>query len=163
MIWRIVGIFLFYTVFHYFANVFEELSEIERKKINSRMEYLIARKAMAVDYLKNEEQEFLDLKSGADFTIRKYQSIDVLIKCGGDLLCEIFILMASGIYFFIQFPILLVLIIMGIVFQTLLNNRLNERLEVYFHNLFPINRRFEWFSNLKLDLGRQKDIRQFQM
>lgn len=69
----------------------------------------------------------------------------------------------SGVYFFVQFPVLLVLIIMGIVFQTFLNNRLNARLEVYFNNLFSINRRFEWFSNLKLDLGRQKDIRQFQM
>ena len=40
---------------------------------------------------------------------------------------------------------------------------MNRKLEEYFIQLFPINRRYNWLNNLKYDLVKQKDIRIYHL
>lgn len=152
-----------FLTFNYLQSMLGDFADTERKMINNRVLYLLAEKALKVSYKRNEEEEFLERKGGAEFSVRNYKSIDELIQCVSEILCEIVVLLVSGVFFIFQVPFLFVLILLGVIGQTIWNNNLNKKLEPYFHRLFPINRRFEWLSALKLDLGRQKDIRQFEM
>jgi len=138
-------------------------AEAERKIINYKIEYLISVKILSVEYELTEKQKFLDLKSGACFAVKNYKSIDNLIQCMSNILCQIVILVVSGGYLIFSYPVLLILMVVGVMSQMYLNCSLNKKLGVYFEKLFPINRRFEWLNSLKMNLGRQKDIRLFDM
>lgn len=141
----------------------KRVAELERKLINYRMEYLLSCKILSLDYELTENQVYLDLKSGASFAVKNYKTIDHLIQNLSQLCCQAVLLVVSGIYLLFAYPILLILILIGTVGQIYLNNRLNGELSPFFQKLFPINRRFDWLNSLKLDLGRQKDIRLFGM
>ncbi|MCM1104644.1 MAG: ABC transporter ATP-binding protein/permease [Clostridium sp.] len=138
-------------------------SQNECRCINDRVEFLLSEKLISIDYLFLENQTFLDEKSGATFSIKNYKAIDTLIQCLSTLLCQIIVLLLSGSYLLLSHPLLLFLVFISFLLQLFVNQKLNEKLDPFFNNLFPINRRFRWLSSLKFDVSRQKDIRMHHM
>lgn len=139
------------------------LKQNECHCINDRVECLLSDKLITIDYSLLEDKAFLDEKSGATFSVKNYKTIDTLIQGLSTLLCQAIVLIFSCSYILFSHPFLLILISGSFILQLAFNRTLNKKLEPYFSNLFPINRRFQWLSSLKFNISRQKDIRMFQM
>lgn len=144
-------------------NFVKKAAEVERKVINYKVEYLLSSKILSIDFEMSENQEYLNLKSGACFAVKNYKSIDNLLLSISNIFCQIIVLIISGVYLIFNYPILIILMLVGVIGQFFFNSRLNKKLSKYFEKLFPINRRFDWLNSLKFDLGKQKDIRLFGM
>lgn len=144
-------------------NSVKKRAEYERTLINNKIEYRLSEKMLSVEFAKSQNGNWLDKKSGACFAVEKYKTVDQLLRVFSTILCQCIILIFGGSYLLFSNHVLLGILILTVILQTVINRRLNNRLELYFKNLFPINRRFEWLSHLKIDLGRQKDIRLFHM
>lgn len=144
-------------------NSVKKRAEYERKLINCRIEYRLSEKMLSAPFAKSQSKTWLDKKSGACFSVEKYKTVDQLLRAFNTIFCQCIVLIFGGSYLLFSNPILLGILLLMVGVQVIVNRWLNNQLRSYFKNLFPINRRFEWLSHLKTDLGRQKDIRVFHM
>lgn len=163
MLLIILGIICFKSILNFFCSTCDKLMDIECTYLNYRLESMLAEKFVSINYELMQNTTFLDLKSGASFAITKYRIIENLIKGSISLLSEIILLICSGCYLVINYPVLLVLIIISFGLHIFVNSQMNRKLEEYFIQLFPINRRYNWLNNLKYDLVKQKDIRIYHL
>ena len=163
MLLLILGIICFKSILNFFCSTCDKLMDIECTYLNYRLESMLAEKFVSINYELMQNTTFLDLKSGASFAITKYRIIENLIKGSISLLSEIILLICSGCYLVINYPVLLVLIIISFGLHIFVNSQMNRKLEEYFIQLFPINRRYNWLNNLKYDLVKQKDIRIYHL
>ncbi|KSV60732.1 ABC transporter ATP-binding protein [Acetivibrio ethanolgignens] len=160
-IWMIyiILILLARIALEYINSFLGQLSQNECKYVNWKLEMKLSKKFVDVDYLKTEDPDFLDLKTGASFSIINYNTIENLIKGLILLISQSIVLIWSGFFLLTSYPILLLFVIGSFLLQIIINSKMNGKLCIYFEKLFPINRRFNWINSTKYDLERQKDVR----
>lgn len=143
--------------------LFKRRMDDERILMNLKLEQLLADKLLRVEYALLDDPNFLDLKSGASFAVSSYKAVQNALGHLTSVVNALILIAVSAGYLIAANPLLLLILLLGMIGQTWLAGRLNEKLSDFFKNLYTINRKFNWFSSLKTDLKYQKDIRLFQM
>lgn len=159
----IAGVLVIKGVCEYMECVMEKLVQTTCSQVNFRLERMLAEKFTHIPYAYMQDAEFLNLHSGAHFALVNYKSVENLMKAAVSIVCQSLVLLLGGGFLLFKFPILVLFLASGFGVQFLINAKLNEKLEVFFNQLFPINRRYRWLNSLKFDASRQKDIRAYHM
>lgn len=157
----LIPVFVFFLLDSFKLWADRKISD-KREIINKRCEGLLTDQLMRVPYSSLEDQEFMDIKAGAFYTIRNYRTLDSMTEVLGNFVISL-IIVAFSAGWLVRINIsLLAIVVLGVVLQTLLSRSLNFRLSTYFKNLYGLNRKFDWFTAVKGDLSIQKDARVFQ-
>lgn len=159
----IVGIIVLTFISGNILNIFERFLKDRRKILNLKAEIFLAEKLLKADYSLFDEEDFLDSVSASTHGLKAYTVLENAVLYLSKAIESFFIMLVIMIYMLFMSPFILLFFIIEVSLQMLINKKFNDSLEVFFQNLFPINRRFEFLIGLKFDLDKQKDIRAFNM
>ena len=134
-----------------------------RKLANAKLELSLRAHALSLSYVQLESEEIKNNLSGAYYTLHDHALLENLWETSlqTGTVCVLFLL--GGFYLLRQNGALLFVLGAGAALQIRTAARLNEKLAPFFGELYPINRKFDWFRLIQRDKAYQKDIRAFQM
>ncbi len=153
---------LFFLTIHLRELADQKMAD-KRVILNKKCEQLLATQVMHAPYALLEDEAFMATKSGATYAVRHYKTLENAVKHIGDVVLSMTVVALSVGYLLRYHLLLLFLVVLGVALQLFFSHRLNQKLGVYFRNLYTLNRKYDWFSGVKRDVAIQKDARLFQM
>jgi len=133
--------------------------EISHDKLEHKVKAYMARKLMNVEFKYLEKPDYLDSVDKAKFAIDSFDALNIFLRHSIELITQ-FITICSLITLILVFnPIMIVLILIGVSIHFLLGQISSKKQKEYYKQLGPINRRFNYYSNVVTETPYQKDFR----
>lgn len=133
--------------------------EIQHDQLEYKVKTHIAQKLMNVEYKYLEQPEYLDSADKARFAIDNFQALNSFLRESIELITQ-FVTVCSLITLIVFFnPIILILIAIGVAAHFIASQKASKKQVALYKELGPVNRKFNYYSNVIRDSRYQKDFR----
>lgn len=151
--------FFFNLITHFIGYYFE----VQNQKVTSKLDIILGEKSMELDFDQVEQKENLELKERAMFVIRNQNALGRMIQSLRNIVQNVITILGliaiiSTLNIFVIVFITIILLFSSKIFQ--LQNRASFAMN---QELIPVNRIFNYYSNLTTDFSAGKDIRIYHM
>jgi len=150
-------------LFNLFINVINYYVEIQNQQVTAKLGIMLGEKSLELDYNQAEQKENLELKERAMFVIRNQNALKRMMDSVRSVIQNIIIII--GVLAIIATLDFVIIIFIAIVlfFSFKILKKQSQTTFAVTQESIPINRIFNYYSNLTTDFSAGKDIRIYCM
>ncbi|MCM1254383.1 MAG: ABC transporter ATP-binding protein/permease [Clostridium sp.] len=145
------------------ANTLQKYLKVEQAMLYHRMNRVMAKKIMNLEYSYLENPYYLDLKEKAVFAVNNRNAAAQLIRNVSAVFTGLLKLAGLLAIMATLGPTLILALAAAILLMLLLYRGMSEILAEYTKTIIPINRRYQYYLDLAFDKGVQKDCRLYHL
>ncbi|MCM1388472.1 MAG: ABC transporter ATP-binding protein/permease [Bacillus sp. (in: Bacteria)] len=151
------------VLLNFCTNTLQKCLKVEQAMLYHRMNRVMAKKIMNLEYSYLENPYYLDLKEKAVFAVNNRNAAAQLIRNVSAVFTGVLQLTGLLVIMATLGPTLILALAAAIFFMLLLYRRMSDSLAEYTKTIIPINRRYQYYLDLAYDKGVQKDCRLYHL
>lgn len=144
-------------------NALERYMNVQSSYVNNTMQEKMGEKIMNIEYSYLEDPYYLDLKERACFAISNQSTISQVINYVSQTLTSVFTLVGLLTIMLTLGPVLIILMVAATLLSLLAYSFSTKKITGLMQQIIPINRRYNYYFNLGMDVQAQKEIRLYDL
>jgi len=144
-------------------NALERYMNVKSSYVNNTMQEKMGEKIMNIEYSYLEDPYYLDLKERACFAISNQSAISQVIDYVSQTLTSVFTLVGLLTIMLTLGPVLIILMVAATLLSLLAYSFSTKKITGLMQQIIPINRRYNYYFNLGMDVQAQKEIRLYDL